>query len=201
MPAPNPTEPLRNAPLVDIVLLLLRQFKRLLVQAEIDLTTDDMTAIGQAAAALQPLPEKTNAIKLVMVGLVNDSLDMLQTRFQRSFAASLATDMNTLGGWETTAEFLEIAEVKSNAELRISAGAALLALLGDARFADCLLSVIDHDAGANDADALFARRALAHLTQIPHDTPDWLAQVQAWLTKNSSRRLGHGSIVPDWLVE
>jgi hypothetical protein len=183
MLAPNPTESLKNIPVVDMVVLLLRQFKRLLSQAGVDLTTDEMTAIGQAAAACQAMPEKTAAIKSIMVNLVQESLDVLQKRFQRSFAASLATDMNTLGGWETTAEFLDIAEVKSNAELRISAGAALLALLGEVRFADCLISVLEHDAGADDVDALFARRALAHISQIPADVPDWLAQVQAWLQK------------------
>lgn len=181
MPDLNPTNSLKTAPLVEIIMLLLRQFKRLLAQAEVELTTDDMTAIGQAAAAYQPMPAKVTAIKTVMAQLVDESLDVLQTRFQRSFAESLATDMNTIGGWETTAEFLDIAEAKSNAELRISAGASLLALLGDAQFADCLLRVIEHDAGADDVDAIFARRALAHHTQIPDIMPDWLEQVQAWL--------------------
>lgn len=183
MPAPNPTHSLKNAPLVEIVVLLLRQFKRLLAQAGIDLTTDEMTAIGNAIATSQPLPDKTDAIKVVIADLVSESIALLRERFQRSFAESLATDMKMIGGWETTAEFLEIAEVKSNAELRIAAGAALLALLGETRFADCLVSVMNHDAGLDDVDAVFARRALAHIVQIPADAPDWLAQVQAWLQK------------------
>lgn len=178
MPSLNPTESLKNAPLVDVVVLLLRQFKRLLSQAGLELTTKDMTNIGQAAAQGHPLPTQAETIKKMMLQLVKESLELLQTRFQLTFAESLVADMNTIGGWETTAEFLEIAEVKSNAELRISAGASLLAFLGDAQYADCLLTVIEHDAGGDDADALFARRALAHLTRISDDAPDWLTQVK-----------------------
>lgn len=159
---PNPAEKLFAAPVADLVSVLLKQFKRLLHDRDIILTTADIESIGQAVAVQDPLPEKAETVRAAVIDLVKASEDELQQRFGRSFAQSLTTDMNSIGGWETTADFLEIANHKSNAELRISAGASLLVFLGDLTRTDHLLTVIRHDAGAHDVDAAFAIRALAH---------------------------------------
>lgn len=178
MPLSNPADPLREAPVADLVVVLLKQFRRLLAERDIHLTTEAMRQLGAAAASHQAPDAPRRRLIAALDALVGESLAELQTRFGLRFAEALATDMNAIGGWETTAEFLEIANHKSNAELRISSGAALLALLDDVRYADILLAVIEADGGADDADALFARRALAHATHIPMTAADWEGQVR-----------------------
>lgn len=84
-----------------------------------------------------------------------------------SFPASLTVDMASLGGWETTAEFLEIANEKANAELRLSTGAALLVALGgsadEARYRSWLAALA---ADPQDLDGIIARRVLDELPGV-----------------------------------
>jgi hypothetical protein len=87
--------------------------------------------------------------------------------------------MNAIGGWESTADFLELANTKSNAELRISLGASLLAFFGDKRAAEQLFTVIELDAGIEDVDALIAKRALSAYAKIDLDSADWEEKVKA----------------------
>jgi hypothetical protein len=175
---PNPADKLREAPVADLVSVLLRQFQRLLDKRGLTLSKADIDEYGQRVAARDALPETGSAVRAHLVELVNESLNELQTRFEITFAQSLTADMDDIGGWETTAEFLEIANHKSNAELRISAGAALLLFLGETRFVPHLFTVIDHDAGTNDVDAMFARRALSYHTQVDLDATNWRQQVR-----------------------
>lgn len=172
MPAPQPSQALKAAPLADLVVLLLKQFKRILDQQGLVLTVPEMEALGTSAENRQA-HESVERLKGVLEQLIEESLGVLRAQFQLSFIESLATDMNSIGGWESTAEFLEIANIKANAELRISVGASLLAFFGDKRYADLLLAVIAYDAGAWDVDAMFAKRALSHLCQVDFDNPDW----------------------------
>lgn len=181
MPLASPADNLLHAPTADVIVLLLRQFKRLLSERDIDLTTDDMEALAKAAADYQSLPGHGATIKIALEEMVTESLNVLREQFKLSFAEALATDMSAIGGWQTTAEFLDIANQKSNAELRVSAGSTLLVLFGEAEFAPLLLDVIVDDAGANDVDGVFARRALAHLARVPADAPDWLEKVKEGL--------------------
>ena len=181
MPPPNPADKLRDAPVGDLVPVLLRQFQRLLDKRGLTLSKADVDSYGQRVAARDPLPATGSEVREHLVALVNESLTELQTRFNITFAQSLAADMDDIGGWETTAEFLDVANHKSNAELRISAGSALLLFLGETRFVPHLFTVINHDAGANDVDAMFARRALSYHTQIDLDADNWQQQVRAAL--------------------
>jgi hypothetical protein len=181
MPPANPAEKLMNAPLTDLIVLLLKQFKRPFSHHNIRLTTEDMEAIAQAAAAKTTLPPKAQAVREALAALVEESVTLLKDRWGFTLAESLQADMNQVGGWQTTAEFLEIANEKSNAELRIAAGSSLLAGLGDLRHADKLMIVIDHDAGANDVDATFARRMLCHALSVDPQAGDWLPQVKKGL--------------------
>lgn len=185
MPPANPAEKLLNAPLEDLVGILLKQFKRLFNERGVTLTSAQIDAIAQAAAAKQPLPEPAPALVDILVTLVRESINLLQERFDFSFAESLRRSMDSIPRWETTAEFIEIANEKSNAELRISAGASLLACLGEARFAQHLIEVIVVDEGVNDVDAVFAKRALSHLSGLDWRAEHWLQQLRGWLNQHA----------------
>jgi hypothetical protein len=179
MPPINPAQTLLDAPLGDIVVLLLKQFKRLLEEQQLALPTAEIERIGQAVVAYAPLPTTSATLPTALWQLVQASLTVLQTQFQLDFATALHTEMSAIGGWTTTADFLELANQKSNAELRISGGTTLLILLGDARAAPYVLQVVAADRGAEDVDALLARRALCHAARVDVHAADWLAQVQA----------------------
>ncbi|QPC82913.1 hypothetical protein G4Y79_00645 [Phototrophicus methaneseepsis] len=185
MPPANPAEKLLHAPLADLVELLIKQFKRLLTERGLTLTTAQISQIGQQAADKAPLPTKIDTLPGLIGEMVAESEAELQSRFQMGFAQSLATDMDVIGGWETTSEFLELANHKSNAELRISAGSTLLAFLGDTSRLHNLFSVIDADGGAMDVDAALARRALCHVAEVDPLSNDWLAQVKTRLGKTA----------------
>jgi len=183
MPPRNPSEQLLSLPVDGLILELLKQFKRLLAERNVDLTTAEIKQISEKAANYEPLPEKVAAIQAAMVQIVQESQTVLSERFGYTFAESLAVDMDSISGWETTAEFLEIANHKSNAELRISAGATLLTFLGDDRYTEPLFAVIAADEDTGDVDAAMARRALTHFTKVDATASDWMEQVRAKLAK------------------
>lgn len=168
---PHTTQTLKTMPHDALVGLLLGQFKPLLA------------AHGVPLPQSPPHPNAVPQVLAALHAIIGQSETTLQ-RWGLRFAQSLQTGIDTLPGWQTTAEFLAIANQKTTAEQRIASGAALAALLGDARHAGYLLDVIAHDGGADDADALIARRALSFLTHTPTDTPDWDAQVRAALQRN-----------------
>lgn len=171
-------------PLAHLLADLLKQFNKptLLGQRGISLTKSDIDALAQAIASRQPLPDDAGVIITTLAEIVQESLTELQSRFGFTFAQSLAkSDMSDLGGWQTTAEFLEIANHKNNAELRISAGASLLAFLGDARYADELFTVIHYDSGLGDVEAVIARRALSFYAHVDFDAKDWEQLIRAAL--------------------
>lgn len=176
----NPADSLRTVPLSLIAADLLKQFNKPTLFGKHGLTFSkaEIDHIAAQIEAQQPV-EQAFAVCAGLAALIAESEAELQARFGMDFARSLATqDLRNVGGWETTAEFLEIANHKSNAELRISAGATLMLLLGDARPAPHLFTLLQVDGGADDVDALLAKRALAHHTGIVLDTPDWEAQVR-----------------------
>lgn len=183
----NPAQPLRTAPVSELVALLLKQFKRLLADKDITLTTDTISAISEAAAQRATTIPQATALQTALVTLVEESQTVLQERFSMTFEQALAADMSAVGGWETTAEFLDIANHKSNAELRISTGSSLLTFIGDTHFVEHLWTVISDDAGAWDVDASFAQRALCHLAAVNPEEVDWEAQVRAWLDENAAQ--------------
>ncbi len=176
---PTPDDKLGSAPFFDLMRVLLSQFKRLLIDNGVTLTANDMIAVARAIAD-DSEHEKLPAIQPIMKRLVDESLSLIQERWGLTFAESLRADMNTVEAWETTAEFLEIANDKSNAELRVSAGSTLLVAMGDFDYAQYLIDVVEYDAGTMDVDAVFAKRALTHVSGVD-DAEDWLEQVQAWL--------------------
>lgn len=177
----NPAENLLGAPIEDLLIILLRQFKRLLDERRVDLSDSQIKTLARNIADNQPLDTTlTEALRGALTDIIAESEGVLR-RWSPSFANSLRTEMETITGWETTAEFLEIANEKSNAELRISAGSALAVALGAQEFAPYLLEVIDYDNGMNDVDAVFARRLLCFAADIDPNAPDWLEQGRAWV--------------------
>ncbi|TVR24892.1 MAG: hypothetical protein EA396_00390 [Anaerolineaceae bacterium] len=182
-PPPTPAGNAAGWTISELTLILLRQFKRLLAEREVALTDAQMREIAEAVAERRPLPSPAPDIRAALVDVVGGSVARLR-EWDLTFAASLRTEMTDLTAlWQTTADFLDVANEKVNAEIRIGAGSALLALLGDADHADYLLQAIEHDLrvhGDLDVDAVIARRALLHAANIPPEHDDWLEQARAW---------------------
>ncbi len=173
----------RNAPLGDLLAILLRQYRRPLADRGVHLTDAEAEALaGQIAARAVP-DEAIQPLRAALVDLVAESEGVL-ARWKLSFRQSLDAQMTDLPGWESTAEFLEIANQKANAELRISTGAALLAALGDTRYAADLLFLVERD--PNDLDAVIARRVLRFASGIESDDLD---QLRAWVDQQGGARL------------
>ncbi|MDX1991685.1 MAG: hypothetical protein SF029_04825 [bacterium] len=171
-----------------LVTILLRQFKRLLAERGVKLTDAETQQIGEsvaqrAVAQRIDAGEQIPAIRAAMVEIVAESVQVLG-QWNLTFAQSLATPMTEMPGWETTADFLELANEKVNAEVRVSAGSSLLVALGDVRYAHFLVEAIEHDLealGQLDVDAIIGRRALLFASGIDGDAPDWVEQVRAWV--------------------
>jgi len=109
-----------------------------------------------------PMEERAAAIRAALVELVAESVAVLAD-WKLTFAQALDTPMDALPGWETTGEFLALAEAKSNAELRIALGAILLYALGDARHIEIMrvLAARAEMPDGVDIDTVLARRLLA----------------------------------------
>lgn len=166
-----------------LVVILLRQFKRLLAERGAEMTDAEMRLIGQKAAAREALPEETEAARDALRRIVDESVQVLQG-WNLDFATALKTTMTDIPGWESTADFLQIANEKGNAEIRISAGSALLSILGDASRARYCLQAVDHDLQTLDqldVDAIIAKRALLYASRVDGDADDWRDQVAAWV--------------------
>jgi hypothetical protein len=177
---PDRAQSLDDAPFDHLLTILLRQFRRPLVSQGVELTEADIAGVVREMIERQPLSEKAEAVRAALVNLIAESESVLG-QWNLTFAQSLKTLMDAIPGWETTADFLEIANEKSNAELRIVIGSALLAALGDLRHADYLLQVIEHD--PVDTDAVVARRVLSFVSGI-NDVDDWQIKIREWLEKS-----------------
>lgn len=155
---PDPIANYRTAPLEELLTILLRQFRRPLATRQIQFSDADAAALAKRIISREPLTEADETIRAALVELVRESESVL-ARWSLTFEQSLKTPISEMSGWESTADFLEIAAEKANAELRISTGAALLVALGDRGFIPHLLSVI-HSADP-DLDTVIAERVLA----------------------------------------
>lgn len=167
-----------------LVVVLLRQFKRLLADKAVILTDADMQTLGFCVVERTLTDETTSPIREALDALITDSIGVLH-QWGLTFAQSLATDMNDLTSlWETTADFLALANEKGNAEIRISAGSALHTLLGGKDYVDHLITTIDHDLrvlGTLDVDAMICKRALTHCANIPQNDADWWERARVWV--------------------
>lgn len=158
----SPAAHLSTAPLAELISLLFQQFNKPFVEHNIDTSPDALHRLTEAAAAHQSLPEM-ETIRSVLHTIIRESEATLRDEFGFTFADSLGKTMNDVTGWTSTAEFIDKANTKSTAELRISTSSLLLAFLGDATFVPHLRTVLADDAEAEDVDGVLALRALQHL--------------------------------------
>ena len=170
-----------NAPMQDLLSVLLRQLKRPLGTQGFKLTDAEAHRL-----ATERVEGKTPQRSLVLVAALEDVVresEAVLANLGLTFLTSLDADMSTLGGWQTTAEFLDLANEKANAELRITLGAALdMAFVGDDQYAPYLLFLAEGDHGD---ETIIAQRILAFVTEIPLGADDWLKRVRSWLDDNA----------------
>jgi hypothetical protein len=181
MMRPDPILAYQSAPLGDLLAILLRQYRRPLATHGVHLTDAEAEAMARDIAARAPLDDKATAIRGALLGLIAESVQVL-AQWKLTFAQSLDAQMTDIPGWESTAEFLDIANEKANAELRISTGAALLTALGDTRHAPALLALVER--GEYDLDAVIARRVLLFASGIDGDNPAWMDRLRSWVNQN-----------------
>lgn len=167
-----------NAPMDALLAVLLRQLKRPLASAGYSLTDAEAERLARDRLNDRLRPADITGLLAALATVVEQSKNVL-ARQGLAFPQSLDTPMDAVPGWETTAEFLEIANDKSNAELRISLGTALtLALGGERRFAPYLLYLASGDYGD---ETVIARRTLMFAADIDPVAADWLERVKRWL--------------------
>ncbi len=147
-----------SAPMPDLIDILLRQFKRPLANYAIELSSADVDAIAAAVAHRQPLSEKGQQVRDGLIQAVAESERVL-AGWNLTFQQALQTEMADMPGWESTAEFLELANEKSNAELRIAGGSALVLALGDDRYREYLRFLVANP-HLDDVSAIMAKRIL-----------------------------------------
>ncbi|MBK8020226.1 MAG: hypothetical protein IPK19_02085 [Chloroflexi bacterium] len=169
----------RTAPLGELLDLLLRQLRRPLIAHGIDLSDADCDRLGREIAGRTLASEQADPLCAALVTLVAESKAVLAA-WGLTYEQSLLTELSAIPGWETTSEFLEVAAEKSNAELRISTAASILAALGDLRDNRLLLFVATGQGGEGaDIEAVIARRVLSFACRVPEDAPDWEKAIRA----------------------
>ncbi len=171
---------LQRAPLGEIIFMLLQHFRACLADAGLTLGADEARELAGDFAAGRP-QAKADPVTQAIAARVDGCLDALQSRWRLDFAASLRADMADIGPWRTTAEFLELANDKVEAETDIVLGSALLAAAGRREYGRYLLDALAHDAGAFDIDAIIARRVLLHISGVDGARQHGLARLRRWL--------------------
>lgn len=164
------------APLEELLTVLLRQWRRPLAGHGIAYTDAEAAALGAAIARRDDDP-RFPALRVALNALVDDSM-MELSRWGQTYATSLDAPMDDIPGWESTAEFLDVAERKANAELRIGTGSALLVALGEKPAAANLITLVRR--GVADLDSAVARRVLLAASGVAADAPDWIERVALW---------------------
>jgi hypothetical protein len=147
-----------TAPMDDLLDILLRQFKRPLANFGVELSAQDVESIAKAVTARRPLDNLAIQVRDGLVQVVKESEAWFASR-GLTFQQSLQTEMGDLPGWETTGEFLDLANEKSNAELRVAGASALLMALGSRQYEPYLRFLIDNPS-LDDVSAVMARRVI-----------------------------------------
>lgn len=177
MPPTDHAHTFANAPIQDLLSVLLRQLKRPLGAQGFKLTDAEANRLANERV-VGNIPQRSLELVAALEAIVGESEAVL-AGLGLTFLTALDADMSTIGGWETTAEFLELANEKANAELRITLGAALdMAFVGDEHYAPYLLFLAEGDYGD---ETVIAQRILAFTSGISSDSADWLKRVRSWL--------------------
>lgn len=185
----NRADNVRGWTIDELVLILLRQFKRLLTERGADLTDSQMRDLAQAVVdkRADSMGDTLVAVRRALDQIAAES-EALLAGWGLTFAESLRMPMEEMPGWDTTADFLSLANEKVNAELRISAGAALRLLFGESAALRDVLTTAKHGADdPEDVDAVIAVRALAYyLDADAADSDGVLEAADAWFGANGS---------------
>lgn len=180
---PNRAENVKKWTYEELWLILMRQFKRLCFERGVEVTDVTARALATQAALRAPLPEIADPIRQTLIAIVEESIGVLG-QWNLTYEQALQTTMNEMNGWETTADFLSLANEKGNAELRIAAGSALLVGLGEDRYALYLWQTYEHGRhDPEDVDAIVAWRALLFAAGIAENDPQAAEKAQIWLHK------------------
>lgn len=142
---PSRAQTFASAPMQDILYVVLRQLRRPLASKNVEISDAEAQSLASARMAGESLARPELIAGLIAV--VEESEKVLAA-LGLTYSQSLDTDMTTLGGWETTADFIDLAERKSNAELRITLAAAMaLAYRHERRYLPYLLHTAAGDYG------------------------------------------------------
>ena len=171
----------------ELTLILLRQFKTLLAEKEAPLSDTQMKALAERAH--QRTINEGDAIVTAALSRITAESTALLASWGLTFAQSLDTGMTDFMGWDTTADFLSLANEKINAELRICAGSALAVLLGDLMQVPTVMTTYSHGmTDPEDVDAIMARRVLAFAASIDPRSRDFSASVELWAAAIAAQR-------------
>ena len=102
-----------------LLMVLLRQFRALLLERHVPLSDSDIERIAHRIENRTAPDAQGQQLRAMLVEIVADSEAVL-AQWNLTFQQSMSTEMGQMDGWETTVDFLNIAVNKANAELRIA---------------------------------------------------------------------------------
>lgn len=178
---------LEQAPLEDLLSILLRQFRRPFAAHGFTLTDADADALAHTVMQHTDHPLH-DSIQNSLRTLITESETVL-VGWNLTFETALDTAMDAIPGWESTAEFLDLANDKSNAELRIAAATTLTAAMGDLTAVHRLLFLAERTLNDPDPDpdSVIATRVLRWLSDTENmDGNGWFEKARAWVERHSS---------------
>ncbi|MFZ4825793.1 MAG: hypothetical protein ACOYLB_00415 [Phototrophicaceae bacterium] len=158
--------PFHTDPLVDILAFLLKQLRRPLLAHGLSPFDGNEGGWAQRLMGADGTDTALTPLHKALLGVLQESEDQL-AQWGMTFAQSLATPMGDMKGWETTAEFLELATLKSNAELRIASVSLVLIWLDALRCRPHLEFIALHP-DYDELNSIVAQRILQHLEEKPH---------------------------------
>jgi hypothetical protein len=156
----DPAETFATLSIGELLTVLLKQMKRPLASVGVTIADDEAKRCVQSR--IEGRWQEPPGLLQGLAAAIKESEAVL-ARWGLTFQQSLDTPMDKIPGWETTAEFLELANEKANAELRITLGAALTLALGGERG---FVPYLEHlAAGEYGDETVIARRVLAFSNQ------------------------------------
>lgn len=165
----------RQSPLAELLGVLLRQLRRPLAGHGCVLSEAECDQLTEAMIARAPLGAQGDSLRVALLVLVDESLSVL-AGWGLTFEQSIITAIDALPHWQTTADFLELATEKTNAELRISTAAALLLVMGERQYADVMLTSATRTGDLDaELEAIIAQRVLWFALDLSPQQADWLA--------------------------
>lgn len=152
--------PFHTEPLSEILAFLLKQLRRPLLAQGFP-----PSQLNEAVLAQQLMQRDTSLTRLheALQNVLQESEHQL-AQWGMSFSESLETPLGQMSGWETTADFLELATLKSNAELRIASASLLLVWLDAPRYRPYLAFMVAHP-HHDELSSIIALRVLQHLDE------------------------------------